>query len=140
MRDIFPWNEGRPLGIYYRPKVSYSNYTQLYVLWVNRVERNGPFGSSNFLNVSYVVATSGTPVGSFQGGNSGLCTLGIPGFVSDSWDFRDPSRTLKILIIREEHHLLYLQFQSGSKISDRALEVSERFTYFKPIKKLEIVT
>ena len=48
VRDIFPWNEGRPLGIYYRPKVVYNSYTQLYVLWVNRVERNGPFGSPNF--------------------------------------------------------------------------------------------
>ena len=24
-----------------------------------------------------------------------------------------PTRTLRILIIRDEHHLLYLQFQSG---------------------------
>ena len=64
-----------------------------------------------------------------------VCTPGIPGIrwirfvllgsVSDSWDSWDPSRTLRILIIREEHHSLYLQFQSGSKISDRALEVSE---------------
>ena len=65
VRDVFPWDGGRPLGIYYRPKVVYNSYTQLYVLWVNRVERNGPFGSPNFLNASYVVATSRTPDGVF---------------------------------------------------------------------------
>ncbi|CAF1321904.1 unnamed protein product [Adineta steineri] len=65
VRDIFPWNGGRPLGIYYRPKVIYNRYTQLYVLWINRVERTGPFGSPNFLNASYIVATSKTPDGVF---------------------------------------------------------------------------
>jgi beta-xylosidase len=66
VRDILPWNDGRPRGIYYRPKVVYNQYTQLYVLWVNRVQRSGPHGAPDFLNASYVVATSKTPDGQFN--------------------------------------------------------------------------
>ncbi len=65
VRDILPWNGGRPLGIYYRPKVIFNRLTQLYVLWVNRVQRSGPFDAPDFLNASYVIATSQTPYGPF---------------------------------------------------------------------------
>lgn len=65
IRDILPTNGDRPNGIYYRPKVVFNSNTQLYVLWVNLVERNGFDGAPNFLNASYVVATSETPDGLF---------------------------------------------------------------------------
>ena len=58
VRDILPWNAGRPVGIYYRPKVIYNPFTKLYVLWINRVQRTDPIGEPNFLDASYVVATS----------------------------------------------------------------------------------
>jgi len=65
VRDILPWNAGRPLGIYYRPKVIFNRLTQLYVLWINRVQRSGPFDTLDFLSASYFIATSRTPCGSF---------------------------------------------------------------------------
>ena len=94
VRDIFPSDGGRPLGIYYRPKVVFNPFTQLYVLWINRVERNGPFGSPNFLNASYVVATSRTPDGLFTVVQKRVQSLeyGNPGdfalFVDDDVDER----------------------------------------------------
>jgi beta-xylosidase len=90
VRDILPWNEGRPVGIYYRPKVIYNRLTKLYVLWVNRVQRSGPFGEPNFLDATYVVATSQTPDGQFTVVNTKVQTLeyGNPGdfalFVDDN--------------------------------------------------------
>jgi hypothetical protein len=81
VRDIFPWNGGRPLGIYYRPKVIFNQLTQLYVLWVNRVQRSGRFDIPDFFNASYVVATSRTPDGLFTVVRTKVQTLayGNPG-------------------------------------------------------------
>ena len=90
VRDILPWNTGRPLGIYYRPKVIYNRMTKLYLLWVNRVPRTGPLGKPNFHNASYVVATCSTPYGPFTVVNTHVDTLAFssPGdfdlFVDDS--------------------------------------------------------
>lgn len=65
IRDILPWDGGRPIGIYFRPKVVYNRYTGMYVLWINRVRRTGTFETPNFFDASYVVATSRTPEGPF---------------------------------------------------------------------------
>jgi hypothetical protein len=76
VRDILPWNGGRPPGIYYRPKVIFNRLTQLYVLWVNIVPHSGPFIAPQFLNASYVVAISPTPFGPFNVTNRKVQTLG----------------------------------------------------------------
>ena len=75
VRDILPWNGGRPLGIYYRPKVVYNRRTKLYMLWINRVQRSGPFGEPNFHDSTYIVASSSTPDGPFTVVNTKVQTL-----------------------------------------------------------------
>ncbi|CAF0871500.1 unnamed protein product [Didymodactylos carnosus] len=73
VRNILP-AEVRPNGIYYRPKVIYNPQTKQYVLWVNIVEKT-IFGIPNFLNATYVVATSPTPDGQFTVRNPRVKTL-----------------------------------------------------------------
>ena len=81
VRDVLPWTGERPLGIYYRPKVINNRLTKLYVLWVNRVQRTGPFDVPDFRKASYVVATSKTPEGPFSVTRTEVQTLvyGNPG-------------------------------------------------------------
>ena len=76
VRDILPWTGDRPQGIYYRPKVIFNQATQLYVLWVNVVPHKGSFIGPDFLNASYVVATSPTPFGPFNVTNRRVQRLG----------------------------------------------------------------
>ncbi|CAF1474852.1 unnamed protein product [Adineta ricciae] len=114
VRDIFPTSGGRPRGIYYRPKVIYNRYTQLYVLWINRVVRNGPFQSPNFLNASYVVATSKTPDGVFTVVQEKVQTLQYdnPGdfavFVDDS---NDTGRSIGYLVYNSFNNLHRIQIE-----------------------------
>lgn len=100
VRDILPWNNDRPLGIYYRPKVIYNRLTQRYVLWVNRVLRSGPFDAPDFLDASYVVATSLTPDGPFTVVNRKVQTLayGNPGDFSLFIDHDNVSKISKAYI------------------------------------------
>jgi hypothetical protein len=71
---------------------------QLYVLWVNRVQRSDPFDAPNFLNVSYIITTSQTPDGPFTVINTKVQILayGNPGdfslFVDEDDDDDDDRR------------------------------------------------
>jgi hypothetical protein len=100
VRDILPRNGDRPLGIYYRPKVIYNRLTQLYVLWVNRVQRSGSFYVPDFLDASYVVATSTTPFGPFTVVKTKVQTLiyGNPGDFSLFVDDEDGNGTIRAYI------------------------------------------
>ena len=113
VRDIFPWYGDRPRGIYYRPKVVYNKFTQLYVLWVNLVERNGPFDSPNFLNASYVVATSKTPDGIFTVVQSKVKTLeyGNPGDFALFVDENDQERSTGYIAYNSFDNLHRIQIE-----------------------------
>jgi len=66
VRDILPV-DARPEGIYFRPKVVYNDLSKKFVLWVNKVNRSTPWvHNPNFLDATYVVATSDTPDGVFS--------------------------------------------------------------------------
>ena len=64
--DAFPPN-GRPRGVYFRPKVIFNRKTQLYVLWINFLKQatadETPLAA--YPNATYLVATSASPLGPF---------------------------------------------------------------------------
>lgn len=55
---------GRPLGIYYRPKVVFNSKTREYVLWINYVPDGIPL--LTYSKAKYIVATSKSAAGPFQ--------------------------------------------------------------------------
>lgn len=75
--DLLPFGD-RPSAIYYRPKVIYNKKNQQYVMWLNAVFVNWV---PNFMNSTYVVATSSSPFGPFHVVTPAVTTLahGNPG-------------------------------------------------------------
>ncbi|CAF3846044.1 unnamed protein product [Rotaria sp. Silwood1] len=115
--DMLPWYGDRPVGIYYRPKVIYNRYTGMYVLWINRVPRTGPFDGPNFIDSSYVVATSRKPEGPFTVVRQKVETLayGSPGdfalFVDDD-DTEKPTGYIAYTSIDSLHRIQIEQLSS----------------------------
>lgn len=62
-REALPFEE-RPLGIYFRPKVIFNNFTKEFVLWVN-VLPPAIIPLASYPNATYYIAVSTSPTGPF---------------------------------------------------------------------------
>merc|ERR1712107_31424 len=91
--------DGRPTGIYYRPKVVYNALSGLYILWVNWL-LPGNFGSS-----AYLVATSSTPTGPFTVVNEKVSTAFNTGGDFDIFVDDDGEAYLIYTSLSAHHHI-----------------------------------
>lgn len=76
-KNAFPI-EGRPNGIYFRPKLIWSASADRYVLWINRMDWPAPYHIGH-----YVTATSDSPAGPFQLANPNVDMVESRGIYCD---------------------------------------------------------
>ncbi|GMI27120.1 hypothetical protein TrRE_jg1286, partial [Triparma retinervis] len=71
--DLETWDEvgdglpvqGRPEGIYFRPKVVFNELTDKYVLWINYLPSNFSTPLKSYPHATYYVGTSSSPEGPY---------------------------------------------------------------------------
>ena len=80
----------RPLSVYFRPQVVYNPATQTLVLWINRVSFFPGTQVVDYLNATYLVATSPSPLTPFTVAHASVATRYSAAGVGDVALFVDP--------------------------------------------------